>query len=187
MRGSKRLCEMDPPEFPVVMPSRHGSLGQCTWNPLVLVKSHRTISYCGIRKGLLVIFYYLIRKSTVHFFPQRIYKTLRHFDRSWSATVPMASSLHNNTTTLVYVQSKEHAWLPAQIVEGTDDGHTVTVHMRGDGPAQSTTLTTVALKDYPHRSLPLQNIDPSTGTLRVVADLADLSFLHEVRGHSTMY
>jgi hypothetical protein len=100
----------------------------------------------------------------------------------------MASSLHNNTTTLVYVQSKEHAWLPAQIVEGTDDGNTVTVHIRGDGPSSIATNTrTVALNDYPHRSLPLQNIDPSTGTVRVVADLADLSFLHEVRGHSTMY
>lgn len=84
------------------------------------------------------------------------------------------SHLHNNTTTLVYVKSKEQAWLPAQIVEGTDNGATVTVRVA------STTMT-VALSDYPHQSLPLQNIDASTGQLRVVADLADLSFLHEVR------
>jgi hypothetical protein len=41
---------------------------------------------------------------------------------------------------------------------------------------------TVALDDYPHRSLPLQNLQGSDGTLRVVADLVDLPFLHEVRG-----
>jgi hypothetical protein len=40
---------------------------------------------------------------------------------------------------------------------------------------------TVALDDYPNRSLPLQNLQGSDGTLRVVADLVDLPFLHEVR------
>jgi hypothetical protein len=95
----------------------------------------------------------------------------------------MSTTSHhnNNTTTLVYVKSKDQAWLPAQVVEGTDDGSTVTVHVRGDGPSPVISTMTVSLKDYPHQSLPLQNIDPSTGKLRVVADLADLSFLHEVR------
>lgn len=100
----------------------------------------------------------------------------RSLPRSCS-TVPMAMASHHssNTTTLVYVKSKEHAWLPAQIVEGTDDGNTVTVR------SDLSSTRTVALQDYPHHSLPLQNIDPSSGQLRVVADLADLSFLHEVR------
>jgi hypothetical protein len=108
-------------------------------------------------------------------------------------TTTVTSNHNSTTTTFVYVKSKEHAWLPAQIVEGSNDegGGTVTVNVslpRSDVRSRQETQMTVSLKDYPHASLPLQNIDPSTGQLRVVADLADLSFLHEVRvGENCLY
>jgi hypothetical protein len=102
----------------------------------------------------------------------------------------------SSTTTFVYIQSNEHAWLPARIVESNHDTVTVSVSIQkneqliGISASSNSSVVTqvISLKDYIHHSLPLQNVmDTATSSgqqsLRVVADLADLSFLHEVRFH----
>ena len=42
---------------------------------------------------------------------------------------------------------------------------------------------TIQLKDYPHNTLLLQNVDEE-GQLNQVEDMVDLAFLHEVRTSS---
>ena len=102
----------------------------------------------------------------------------------------------DQTSNRVYIKSDEHGWLPAKLVSHDDanggSGGTATVSVRnyadqnqiqsdGDkhGPhATSVQEMTVNLSDYDGCVLPLQNVDED-GTLREVADMVDLPFLHE--------
>lgn len=85
----------------------------------------------------------------------------------------------------VYVRDEEYSWVPALVIEQTKDTATVAVanykneaEITGEnnhGARKS--KVTVKLKDYPNRSLPLQNV--VEGRVKEVADMIDLSFLHE--------
>lgn len=93
-----------------------------------------------------------------------------------------ASSSSNH----VYVQSKDHGWIPARLLESSNDTATVSIGVYKSqqdmiteaGSTSKKTLATVELKEYPNQSLPLQNVDDD-GKLKAVADLVDLDFLHE--------
>ena len=86
----------------------------------------------------------------------------------------------------VFIRSDEHAWLPARIVDQTDEEAVVQVfdlQSVGEGEERSRDSTTVSppreitvrLKDYPpQNALPLKNVNE-------YGDLIDLPFLHEVR------
>jgi hypothetical protein len=108
--------------------------------------------------------------------------------------------IHTNNHPFVYVRCTQNAWVPARVLSTVTDPATgipetavvqlLPCHSGADGSSsnasdlhaeQQQQQQTVALDDYPHRSLPLQNLQGSDGTLRVVADLVDLPFLHEVR------
>jgi hypothetical protein len=107
--------------------------------------------------------------------------------------------IHNNHHPFVYVRCTQNAWVPARVLSTVTDPATgipetavvqlLPWHSGADGVSSNASdlhaaqsqRQTVALDDYPHRSLPLQNLQGSDGTLRVVADLVDLPFLHEVR------
>jgi hypothetical protein len=116
------------------------------------------------------------------------------------------SSGHNSNHhhPFVYVRCPQNAWIPARILSTvtgpTGIPETAVVQLlpwhTGDSSSSASSedivssnnsaeqqpqQRTVALDDYPNRSLPLQNLQGSDGTLRVVADLVDLPFLHEVR------
>jgi myosin-5 len=72
----------------------------------------------------------------------------------------------------VFVKNEDHAWLPARILEQTEDEAIVQVYDLEDGKPRPGT-TTVQLKDYPpQNALPLQNVNEHS-------DLIDLPFLHE--------
>lgn len=127
-----------------------------------------------------------------------------HNDSGGSPRVAAAvAGVH--TSNHVYVRSPEYAWVPARLLEtsvsgssssssGTTTTATATVSIacykseQDIGVTMSstmkgtlrTTLQTVALREYPACSLPLQNVDEE-GRLRTVPDMVDLPFLHEVR------
>jgi hypothetical protein len=110
-------------------------------------------------------------------------------DTTCGSSSPAAAGV--NTSNHVYVRSLPYAWVPARLLES--DGATATVSTlefsdeQGigitDGFAgprrRKATLQTVQLSQYPASALPLQNVD-AEGRLRTVADMVDLSFLHEV-------
>jgi hypothetical protein len=84
----------------------------------------------------------------------------------------------------VYVHSKEHAWLPARVLESNETEARVQVfepneqkHGQGESSINGSRSVerVVQLKDYPENSLPLQNVNEC-------GDMIDLPFLHEVRG-----
>ncbi len=50
----------------------------------------------------------------------------------------------------------------------------------GGRSAKGTTSVVVNLKEYPHKVLPLQNVD-GNGNLCLYSDMISLSYLHEVR------
>jgi hypothetical protein len=114
-----------------------------------------------------------------------------------TATAAEAASLRQSaaaavhTSNHVYVQSDEHAWVPARLLESSGGGSlTATVsipvyatqgHIQSDGGRAALRLetSTIELKDYPSGALPLQNVDEE-GRLLEVQDMVDLPFLHEV-------
>lgn len=92
-----------------------------------------------------------------------------------------------STSNHVYVRSDDHAWVPARLLESNSDGvATVSIGaydneqaIQTDAGAKRTTLQKVKLSDYPNNTLLLQNVDED-GHLKLVEDMVDLSFLHEV-------
>lgn len=94
-----------------------------------------------------------------------------------------------STQSKVYVNDKEHGWLPANVI--SYQGGNVTVSVDFTSPTSEETEMIlkeeriVQLKEYEDGALPLQNIDES-GNLIVVPDMCDLPSLHEV-SHSLLY
>jgi hypothetical protein len=93
-----------------------------------------------------------------------------------------------STSNNVYIRSDEFAWIPARLVEQDKDTAKVAVPqyeceemILSDGGAGAVGFKSaiVKLKDYPSRTLPLQNCD-GDGTLTEVDDMVDLTYLHEV-------
>lgn len=102
----------------------------------------------------------------------------------------MTDATEAATANFVYLRSDEHAWIPAKVVEQTDDIHQVIVKIPiykneklivsdGGRSAQRFKKETVSLHDYTNQALPLQNVDEK-GNIVVVEDMVDLAFLHEV-------
>ena len=89
----------------------------------------------------------------------------------------------------VYVQSKEHRWVPARVVEKVGDEQIVVevpiysgehqIACDGGENARFTETHHIKLTDYPNNVLPLQNVDDE-GKLVEVEDMVNLSYLHEV-------
>jgi hypothetical protein len=89
---------------------------------------------------------------------------------------------------LVYIKDQEFAWVPAKLLSQEGDKATVSVPQYKDqqsilsdgGRGAKTHIEkTVNLKDYPHKVLPLQNVD-SNGMLLECSDMVSLPYLHEV-------
>jgi hypothetical protein len=94
-----------------------------------------------------------------------------------------------------YIRSDEFAWIPARLVEQGKDTAKVSIpqyaaeeFILSDGGkgASGFKAAVVNLKDYPNRSLPLQNVG-KTGSLTEVDDMCDLPYLHEVRSRELLY
>jgi hypothetical protein len=92
-------------------------------------------------------------------------------------------------TAHVFIRSDEYAWVPAILDETKGDQAIVTVPLysseqemtcNGGRNAKKGEQIKVDLKKYPHKVLPLQNVDGS-GNLSVFADMVKLPYLHEVR------
>jgi hypothetical protein len=91
-------------------------------------------------------------------------------------------------TTLCYVKDLEYAWVPA-IVEKTEGDKAYvkipqyrdeqSIMSDGGRSAKGTVDKVINLKDYPHKVLPLQNVDKN-GVLTEHADMVKLPYLHEV-------
>ena len=90
--------------------------------------------------------------------------------------------------TLVYIKHPEYAWVPAKLVDSQGDKATVSVPQYkdqqsiisdGGRSAKTHVEETVNLKDYPHKVLPLQNVDKN-GALLLMSDMVSLPYLHEV-------
>lgn len=91
----------------------------------------------------------------------------------------------------VYILDKDYAWRPAILDETKGDKAFVTVpeypdeqSMMSDGgrAAKKGSQVTLDLKQYPHKVLPLQNVD-ANGNLTMFADMVKLPYLHEVCMH----
>ena len=75
----------------------------------------------------------------------------------------------------VFIRSDEHAWVPARILEQTEDDAVVQVFdLNDDGTMKiSPNSTVVQMRDYPPQyALPLKNVNE-------YGDMIDLPFLHE--------
>ena len=92
-------------------------------------------------------------------------------------------------TAYVYILDQEYAWRPAILDDTKGDKAFVTVpeyadeqSMMSDGgrAAKKGEQKTLDLKQYPHKVLPLQNVD-AQGNLTMFADMVKLPYLHEVR------
>lgn len=88
-----------------------------------------------------------------------------------------------------FIRSSDYAWQPCLIDDIKGDVAHVTVpdypneqSMACDGGrgAKKGEQIKVDLKKYPHKVLPLQNVDAS-GNLTMFADMVKLPYLHEVR------
>ena len=77
----------------------------------------------------------------------------------------------SNTANNIYISTPETSWIPAQLISLTDTHATVTI--KGTGKTE-----VVELKNYPAKTLPLQNLDEN-GDLKEVEDMVDLPYLHE--------
>jgi myosin heavy subunit len=89
--------------------------------------------------------------------------------------------------TFVYVHDKEFAWVPATLIETKGDKAVVSIPKYANEQAivsdggrsgKGVEERTVNLKDYPHKVLPLQNVD-GKGNLHQYADMVHLPYLHE--------
>jgi len=94
--------------------------------------------------------------------------------------------------TLSYVKDPEYAWVPATLEKTEGDKAYVKIPqykteqaITSDGgrAAKGEVEKTINLKDYPHKVLPLQNVD-GNGNLLEYADMVQLPYLHEVSGVS---
>jgi hypothetical protein len=101
----------------------------------------------------------------------------------------VAAATANN----VYIRSQDFAWIPARLVEQDVTTAKVAIpqypaeeFILSDGGKGASGFKTavIELKDYPNKSLPLQNVDKNTGSLKEVDDMCDLPYLHEVRVYS---
>lgn len=105
----------------------------------------------------------------------------------------MATTSNSNEAgkkdTHVYISDPESAWIPA-ILEKSDGGKAYVsvpqyndeqdIMSDGGRGAKKYKEEVVNLADYPHKVLPLQNVDES-GNLHEYADMVQLPYLHEVR------
>lgn len=91
-------------------------------------------------------------------------------------------------TTYVYILDQEFAWRPAVLDDQKGDKAFCTVpqyadeqSMASDGgrAAKKGEEVTIDLKQYPHKVLPLQNVD-ANGNLIEFPDMVKLPYLHEV-------
>ena len=88
----------------------------------------------------------------------------------------------------IYIRSDEYAWIPARLVEQDKTTAKVAIpqyeseeFIMSDGGKGAVGFKSaiVKLSDYVNQVLPLQNVN-SSGTLKEVDDMVDLSYLHEV-------
>lgn len=99
----------------------------------------------------------------------------------------------NSKSTFVYVRDPEHAWLPATLLDYTNNNTEANVSVpayeteQGIMDVTSSTASmskakeqVIALQDYDHQVLPLQNVD-GKGLLQEYPDMVQLPYLHEVR------
>ena len=94
------------------------------------------------------------------------------------------------TTTNCYVKDAEYAWVPAILEKTEGDKAYVKIYnyrdeqsiMSDNGRAAKGEPVdkVINLKDYPHKVLPLANVD-NNGFLTEEADMVKLPYLHEVR------
>jgi hypothetical protein len=94
----------------------------------------------------------------------------------------------SGTSQNVYVMDKKFAWIPAQVKEMNGETAVVRIPEYEDEAAiasdagksaKSWREEQVKVKNYPGKSLPMQNVDKN-GQLTIVEDMVDLPFLHEV-------
>ena len=98
------------------------------------------------------------------------------------------------TSNHVYVKHDEYAWIPARLLEIEGDKATVSIaEIQDENDIHNIhtsnklqTLQTIELKDYENQNLPLQNVDED-GRLRIVQDMVDLPYLHEVRNRCLLF
>ena len=102
---------------------------------------------------------------------------------------PLLTNGHSCSGLQVYILDKDHAWRPAILDDTKGDKAFVTVpeypdeqSMMSDGgrAAKKGSQVTLDLKQYPHKVLPLQNVD-AQGNLTMFPDMVKLPYLHEVR------
>lgn len=102
-----------------------------------------------------------------------------------AAASSAAEVAHSNN---VYILSKDHAWIPARVIESNDTTAEVSIPLYKDEQAiqsdggkasKGSDRQTIVLQDYSNKALPLQNVDEK-GNLNEVEDMVDLPFLHEV-------
>lgn len=88
----------------------------------------------------------------------------------------------------VYIHDKELGWIPGTLLSSSGDKAVVecpqykdeqAICSDGGKTAKGVEERTVNLKDYPHKVLPLQNVD-NKGKLMPFADMVKLPYLHEV-------
>lgn len=94
------------------------------------------------------------------------------------------------SSTLCYVKDADYAWVPAILEKTEGDKAYVKIPQYRDqqsimsdggrGTKGEPVQKVINLKDYPHKVLPLQNVDKN-GNLMEEADMVKLAYLHEVR------
>lgn len=102
-----------------------------------------------------------------------------------AAAATATALLSINTSNHVYIASEEYAWIPARVVEFVDEQHAVVSipQYRDEQSIQSDggrNAKRFEKKTVPLSKMLLQNVDDE-GQLKVVDDMVDLPFLHEVR------
>lgn len=100
----------------------------------------------------------------------------------------MGKKKEEKQTSYVYILDQQFAWRPAILDDTKGDKAICTVpeykdeqSMMSDGgrAAKKGEQITIDLKQYPHKVLPLQNVDHN-GNLTEFADMVKLPYLHEV-------
>lgn len=106
-----------------------------------------------------------------------------------------AAGASSTTSNNVYILTKDHSWIPAQVLEYLTEGKKEQKFVRvsipqykeeneiqsdGGRNARGAKEDKIALATYANQQLPLQNVNEK-GVLNQVEDMVDLPFLHEVR------
>jgi hypothetical protein len=118
----------------------------------------------------------------------------RHLDHTFKLVHKFFASRNTLTSTMgkedtfVYIKDPDFAWVPATLDKTEGDKAYVTVPLypneqsiasdNGRGARGQKELV-VKLTDYPHKVLPLQNVD-NKGRMQEHADMVQLPYLHEV-------